>query len=233
MRRAHLVVAVLAMLIASAVPRAQAPAFESLERAITADPENLKIAADYRQFAIASGKIDRSISFLEKLANRKGSGPNIKISLALAYVDKVPTSGDMSRLYLGHDAVSALDKTIDQRPSVLAYYVRGVISLYYNNFLFHRIPRGLEDLRKALGLVTSNTPPALIARIYVSTGDGQWRLDQRQQARGTWRAGAARFPGHAALQSRLNPDDMTVENIVSGALYAGTRVDTSLREMFP
>ncbi|MFI5178494.1 MAG: hypothetical protein ACHQO8_08025, partial [Vicinamibacterales bacterium] len=38
----------------------------ALERAVAADPENLKIAADYRQLAIAAGDFDRPIDFLEK-----------------------------------------------------------------------------------------------------------------------------------------------------------------------
>jgi tetratricopeptide (TPR) repeat protein len=228
----------------TAGPRAQAPVtaapdpatpvtLEALERAVTADPENLRVAADYRQLAIAGTRFDRSIDFFKKLANRRGSGPNIKISLALAYVDKVPTSGDMSRLFLGRDAVGALDKSIAQRPNPLAYYIRGLINLYYNNFIFKRIPRGLEDLRRALALSTPETPPALVARTYVSLGDGQWRLDRRQEAREAWQSGAELFPSHPALQSRLASDEMVVGRIVSGALYAGNRVDTSLRDIVP
>src|SRR4051812_30100678 len=73
-------------------------AIDELERAVQAAPEDLKLAADYRQLAIAANDFDRPIGVLEKLAKRKGSGPNIQISLALAYVDKVPTSGDIRRL---------------------------------------------------------------------------------------------------------------------------------------
>src|SRR5574341_1116556 len=60
------------------------------EQAVAGDPENLQVAADYRQLTIAAGQFDRSIDFLEQLAKRKGSGPNVRMSLALAYVDKVP-----------------------------------------------------------------------------------------------------------------------------------------------
>ena len=58
---------------------------------------------------------DRSIDFLRPARERKGSGPNIHISLALAYVDKVPTAGDIRRLYLGRDAMAALTKSIERR----------------------------------------------------------------------------------------------------------------------
>jgi len=223
-------VALLAVRVGAQAPP---PTIDALERAVAADPENLRLAADYRQQVIASGRFDRSIDFLEKLADRRGSGPNVKISLALACVDKVPTSSDWSRLFLGRDAVGALDKAIKQRPSVLAYYIRGLIHLFYNNAIFKRIPRGLEDLRKALALATDDTPPALIARTYVSLGDGQWRLEEKQKAREAWQAGAAQFPSYPALQIRLSADEGQVRSAVSAALYTGNRVDTSLRDIFP
>jgi hypothetical protein len=204
-----------------------------LEQRVAADPENLKLAADYRQLAIADAAFDRSIDYLEKLAKRKGSGPNIQISLALAYVDKVPTSGDIRRLYLGRDAMSALTKAIERQPSVLPYYLRGGINLYYNSFIFHRIPRGIADLQQALALVTADTPPALVARVYLSLGDGYWRLDDRQKARDAWTRGAERYPRNAAFGSRLAGDDRAVEAAVTTALYAGTRVDTTLRDLLP
>src|SRR5207247_2086182 len=84
--------------------------------------------SEYRQLVIAGGQFDRSIDFLERLAKQQGSGPAVRISLALAYVDKVPTSGDIRRLYLGRDAMNALTRSIEQKPSVLAYSVRGLIN---------------------------------------------------------------------------------------------------------
>ena len=226
---------VVLLLVAPAVARAQdqAESLEGFEKAIAADPENLRIAADYRQLAIAVEKFDRSIDFLEKLARRKGSGPNLQISLALAYVDKVPTSGDIRRLYLGRDAMGALTRSLRQRPSVLAYYVRGVINLFYNNFIFKRIPRGIEDLQQAIGIATEETPAALVARAYAALGDGYWKLNEKDKARDVWRRGAERYPGHDVLDLRLDEDEQLVARTVSKALYAPNRVDTSLRDALP
>jgi tetratricopeptide (TPR) repeat protein len=208
-----------------------AESFESFERAIAADPENLRIAADYRQMAIATRQFDRSIDFLERLADKKGSGPNIKLSLALAYVDKVPAAGDIRKLYLGRDAVNSLTKAIAQQPTPLAYYIRGLINLYYNNFIYHRIPRGIEDFEKALSLATPETP--MIWRAYVSMGDGYWRLDQKDKAREIWRKGLDRFPGTPDLRRRLDGDEAATGVIVDHALDANNRVDTSLRGVVP
>src|SRR5436853_7386799 len=89
---------------------------EALERAVLADPENLHVAAEYRQFMIACGEFDRATKLFETLTKR-ATGPNAEISLALAYVDKVPVSGNLRRLYLARDALRALTRAIEQQPS--------------------------------------------------------------------------------------------------------------------
>jgi tetratricopeptide (TPR) repeat protein len=204
---------------------------ETLERVVSQEPENLRAAAEYRQLVIAAGKFDRSIDFLEKLARRKDSGPNVQISLALAYVDKVPPSGDIRRLYLGRDAITAATRSIERRPTVLAYYIRGLVNLYYNNLIFKRIPRGIADLNAALALVTAETPRILVARIYRALGDGHWRLEDRAKAREVWSAGLAKIPEDGGLKERVSSSDAHAADVVSAALYAGTRVDTSLQEL--
>jgi tetratricopeptide (TPR) repeat protein len=227
-------IVILASALACATARGATSArpIDLLEQAVAADPENLKLAADYRQLAIADRTFDRSIDFLEKLAKRKQSGPNIQISLALAYVDKVPTSGDLRRLYLGRDAMSALTKAIERQPSVLAYYMRGVINLFYNNFIFNRIPRGIADLEKALTLATPETPPTLIRRTYTAIGDGQFKLGNAAKAREVWSVALAKFPGDPDLAKRLAPG-ADVQDIVTTALYASRRVDTTLERVVP
>jgi len=230
-RAAVVALALSAITLAAAPDPALVARIDALERAVAQDPENLRVAADYRQLTIAAAEFDRAIDFLEKLAKRKDSGPNVHISLALAYVDKVPPSSDMRRLYLGRDAMNAATRAIERRPTVLAYYIRGLVNLYYNNFIFKRIPRGIADLEKALAIVGSNTPSPLVARVYRALGDGHWRLEERSTARDIWTAGLARVPDDPGLKERLSSSDAHVADVVSAALYAGTRVDTSLREL--
>ena len=213
--------------------QAQSGDLASLERAVAADPENLRVASDYRQSTIAAGAFDRSIDFLEKLAKRKDAGPNVQISLALACVDKVPASGEIRRLYLGRDAMNALTRAIERQPTVLAYFLRGLINLYYNNIIFKRIPRGLTDLQQALSLVSTQTPSALTARVQIAIGDGYWRLDDRAKAREVWTAAATAFPDNVELKRRLDSDAEKVRWTVLDALSASTRVDTTLRGLIP
>jgi tetratricopeptide (TPR) repeat protein len=206
---------------------------DQIERAVQSDPENLMLAAEYRQLAIAARDFDRPIGVLEKLVKQKGSGPNVQISLALAYVDKVPTSGDIRRLYLGRDAIGALTRAIAQRPTALAYYVRGLINLYYNNFIFKRVPRGIADLEQALALTTTDSPPALILRVRMALGDGYFRLGDAAKAREVWSAAQKQFPADAGLKNRLEKQGTELEDIVTTALTASTRVDSSLVGLLP
>jgi tetratricopeptide (TPR) repeat protein len=206
---------------------------QSYERAIASDPEDLKLAADYRQITIQAGLFDRAIDMLRGLAKRKGSGPNVEISLALAYADKVPTAGDIRRLYLGRDAMNALTVSIAARPSVLAYYLRGQINLYYNRFIFHRTDKGVADLTQALTLVTERTPSALVAHVYTALGDGYYRLDERSMAHDIWERGRALFPNDDELKARLGNDGRALLDVITRALSAGRRSDTSLAGFLP
>ena len=225
----------LASLVACAVvsPTADVSSLDQFERAVMADPENLQVAAEYRQHAIASADFDRPIAVLGTLSKRPNSGPNIHISLALAYVDKVPSSGDIRRLYLGRDAMSALTRSIALRPTVLAYFVRGVINLFYNSFIFHRTDKGVADLTRALAMANADTPPALVLSVSTALGDGYSRLESLAKAREVWAAGLAKFPDDAGLRTRLTKQGVELEDVVTTALTASRRMDTTLAGFLP
>ena len=228
-------VLVMASAIASAAPKDAAleGRIAALETAVQHDPEDLFAAADYRQLVIASGDFDRSIHVLQALARRTAAGPNVHISLGLAYVDKVPTSGEIRRLYLARDAINEATRAIEREPTVLAYYMRGQINLYFNTRIFHRTQTGIDDLRRALSLVTPQTPAGAAAHVYAALGDGYWKLDDRETARDVWRHGAARYPDDPRLKARLSVTDTQVADVVRAALSPNHRVDTTLAEHRP
>jgi hypothetical protein len=206
---------------------------QTFERTIAAEPEDLRLGASYRQLTIDAEQFDRAIDFFRALARRPGSGPNVKINLALAYADKVPPAGDIRRLYLGRDAMNALTQSIAERPSVLAYYFRGRINLYYNRLIFHRTDKGVADLTQALSMVTSETPPPLVAGVYTALGDGYFRLEDLPRARGVWSEGLTKFPDDDALRTRLQKEGQALLEVVTAALSAGRRSDTSLAGLLP
>ena len=147
--------------------------------------------------------------------------------------DKVPTAGDIRRLYLGRDAMNALTQAIAAHPSVLAYYLRGQINLYYNRLIFHRTDKGVADLTQALSMVSPETPPRLVARVYAALGDGYFRLENLSRAREVWSAGLAACPDDPGLKTRLESDGQALLEIVTAALSAGRRSDTSLVGWLP
>lgn len=225
---------VFALLAASAARAATAPSdgrqLDDLERGIVRDPENLALAADYRQLAIQAGAYDRSIKLFERLSKRRDAGANAFMNLALAYVDRVPASGAIRQVFLGRDAIDALTKSIARQPNDLAYLVRGVINLFFDKAIFHRVDKGVADLEEARRLSAAHPHAAYVVRIYTSLGDGYFRLDQPQKAREIWRAGQQAFPSDEGLRRRLNASDADARGIIAHVLDADVRVDTSLRD---
>jgi tetratricopeptide (TPR) repeat protein len=218
---------------AAHTPAEAADRLTTLERQLAADTENLRLGAEYRQLAIAASANDRAIRFIERLADRPDAGPNTYLTLAFAYVDKVPISSAMRQLTLGRDALSALSKSIERRPSDIAFLVRGIVNLYFDNLVFHRTARGVADLEHALSLAQARGQQAVVGRILVSLGDGYWRLNNPAKAREIWRDGLTRFPNDEMLRARAAAPDPTVRGLIAHALDPDVRVDTSLRELFP
>jgi tetratricopeptide (TPR) repeat protein len=204
----------------------------ALERAVTANPEDLRVCAEYRQHIIASGEYDRAITLLERLSERTPSGPNVYISLALAYVDKVPVASPFRRIFLGRDAMRALSRAIERQPSLVAYYIRGLIALYYPEAVFHRARGGIADLEHARGMLATLPVQPYHARVYVSLGDGYWKVKEMTRAASIWTVGLNRVPANQVLRSRVANLGADLDRIVDRALDSATRVDTSLRELF-
>ena len=203
-----------------------------LEQAVTANPEDLRVCAEYRQRIIASGDYDRAIRVLERLSIRTPSGPNVHVSLALAYVDKVPAVSPFRRIFLGRDALRAVSQAIALQPSLVAYYIRGLVELFYPEPLFHRARAGIDDLERARGLLATLPDQPYHSRVYVSLGDGYWKVKDLGRAVSVWTNGLNRFPANPALRRRLTNRGVDLDRIVGQALDPNARVDTSLQELF-
>jgi tetratricopeptide (TPR) repeat protein len=228
-----LVATFLWVLCGSAVAAVDTHRLEDLEARLAQDPASLRIAAEYRQLVIESGRYDRSLKLFERLAKDPRGGANRYLNLALADVDKVPVSGSVRRALLGRDALDALTRAIAIEPSGLAYLIRGLVNLYFDQFVFHRSDKGVADLEAARTL-TARQPQALYApRILVALGDGYWRLNRHEDARALWQEGAASFPEVPGFRVRNEARDAQIPDIIERALDAGVRVDTTLRELFP
>jgi tetratricopeptide (TPR) repeat protein len=237
MRRPILVrVAFVVTIGAAALPSASAAdaqALSALEARVRQEPENLFLAARYRQEVIGAGAYDRAITLFERLSKRSGAGAHAFINLALAYVDKVPASGSVRQAFLGRDAIHALTQSIAIQPSELAYFVRGLVNLYYDNALFHRTDKGVADLEEARRLASVRGLQGYLPRILQTLGDGYFRLARPDKARDAWRSALALAPDSEPLQHRLAATDAQLREIIAHVLDADVRVDTSLRELNP
>jgi tetratricopeptide (TPR) repeat protein len=206
---------------------------DGFEARLLQEPGNLRVAAEYRQLVIETGRYDRSIKLFERLARDSRGGANRFLNLALANVDKVPVSGSVRRALLGRDALDALTRAIAIEPTDLAYLIRGLVNLYYDQFVFHRTDKAVADLEVARKLASVHPQVAYMPRILVALGDGYWRLRQHDKARDIWREGLVAWPDTDGFRVRLNAADAEIPDIIERALDAGVRVDTTLRELFP
>jgi tetratricopeptide (TPR) repeat protein len=206
---------------------------DELEARLVQDPASLRAGAEYRQLVIEIGRYDRSLKLFERLARDPRGGANRYVNLALANVDKVPVSGSVRRALLGRDALDALTRAIAIEPTALAYLIRGLVNLYYDQFVFHRTDKAVADLETARRLATAQPQIPYAPRILVALGDGYWRLNQHDKARDVWREGLQACPGADGFRVRLTARDDEMPDIIERALDAGVRVDTTLRELYP
>src|SRR3954468_823883 len=180
---------------AAAQPRAAAnPLLDDFETRLVQDPASLRIAAEYRQLIIETGRYDRSIRLFERLAKDPRGGANRFLNLALANVDKVPVSESVRRALLGREALNALTRAIAIEPSDLAYLIRGLVNLYYDQFVFHRTDKGVADLETARRLSAFHPEVRYGPRLLVALGDGYWLLNQHGRSREVWREGQDACP---------------------------------------
>ena len=175
--------------------RRDQPPARRVRSAAAQDPASLRIAAEYRQLVIESGRYDRSIKLFERLAKDPRGGANRYLNLALANVDKVPVSGSVRRALLGRDALDALTRAIAIEPTDLAYLIRGLVNLYYDQFVFHRTDKGVADLETARALAAAHPAGAVRA---ADSGRARRRLlaaePPRQGARRCGAKARRRFP---------------------------------------
>jgi tetratricopeptide (TPR) repeat protein len=223
----------LAFLLSAVTPAAVSRQMDELEARLAQDPASLRLAAEYRQLVIDAGTYDRSLKMFERLARDPRGGANRYVNLALATVDKVPVAGSFRRALLGRDAIDALSRAIAIEPTPLAYLVRGLVNLYYDQLIFHRTDKGVADLEVARRLSAAYPQVRYAPRVLIPLGDGYWRLNQHDKAREVWREGQASCPDVEGFRVRLAARDEQIAEIIEHALDPGVRVDTTLREMFP
>ena len=78
----------------------------------------------------------------EKLVADNPSSSNAYLNYGFAYVDKIPAAGSITQVILANTALSYFSKSIELKPSWIAYYTRGNSYLYWPK-IFGRAPLGI------------------------------------------------------------------------------------------
>lgn len=217
-------------------------ALDLFEGALAADPDNLRYGSEYRQAAILraqaihgqEGKpedFDRPIKFFEQLAARNPQSANLYLNYGLAYVDKVPVVDGLSRVSVANSALAQLTKSIELRPSWVAYYTRGTNYLFWPKF-FDRTKLGIADLATATKMQAAGKPRPYYAHAWRALGDGFWKSNEPEMARAVWNEGLKEFPDEASLKERLSLRGEELNTLVREALDPKHRVDTNLKNLW-
>jgi tetratricopeptide (TPR) repeat protein len=220
-----------------------ATALGYLEQALKADPDNIQFGSDYRQAALQQAKalhpkegapadFDRSIKFFETLTAANPNAWAAWLNYGFAYVDKIPAAGTITQVLLANTALSHFTKSIEAKPSWIAYYSRGNSYLYWPK-IFGKAATGLADLEQAMKIqkADSKTRPFHV-RAYMSLGDAYWKTDQMDKATATWKEGLTKFPDAKGLKDRLSKQGEELQKYLDDVLDPSKRVDTDLQEIW-
>ena len=220
-----------AMLVAHAAAQTPVADLDALERALQAQPDDLKAGNDYRMAVIQSGQYDRAIALFGKLVAANPNASNLHLNYGFAYVDKIPAAGAITQVILANNALGEFSKSLEIKPSWIGYYTRGNSYLFWPR-IFNRTHLGVEDLQEALKMQKSGPKQSYHVRVYIALGDGHWKMDDFDGATKMWRAGLDEFPDNALLKSRLASQGDALKAMIDDAYDSNKRVDTSLRDLW-
>jgi tetratricopeptide (TPR) repeat protein len=203
----------------------------ALEAALAATPDDLKAANDYRMAIIPGKQYDRAIAFFKKLTTEHPSAANAHLNYGFAYVDKIPDAGAITQVILANNALGEFSKSLELRPSWIGLYTRGNSYLFWPR-IFNRTKYGVADLSEALKMQKTETKRHYHVRVYVSLGDGLWKMDDLTAATNTWRDGLVEFPDNERLKARLGKQGDDLKALIEADYDPAKRVDTSLDDLW-
>ena len=203
----------------------------ALEAALTAAPDDLKAANDYRMAIIPMKQYERSLAFFKKLTADHPTAANAHLNYGFAYVDKIPDAGAITQVILANNALGEFTKSLELKPSWIGLYTRGNSYLFWPR-IFNRTKYGIADLTEALKIQKTETKRHYHVRVYVALGDGLWKYDDPAGAANIWREGLAQFPDSDKLKARLARQGDELKTVIEADYDPQKRVDTSLQDLW-
>jgi tetratricopeptide (TPR) repeat protein len=210
-------------------------ALSSMEAELSETLERYRPASAYRTLCVRHDRHDRSIEYFERLGKERGSDWRVRIELALAYIDKIPTRGGLAAIVskgtLAKRSLDQLDRVIEEEGgSWVAYYVRGMNHLYWPRALRHS-DAAVADLERCVEMQRESGEPAPMyyLRAHVALGDAHAKAKRFRHAREAWREAERVFPNAEELTTRLAVEgDEELLDFVESARNLEKPIDTDL-----
>lgn len=209
-----------------------AAALPLFEKALAAEPDDLKIHDGYRKAVIRTGEYERAIGFYDKLTAANPASAYAWLNYGYAYVDKIPAAGSITQVILANQALIHFSKSIELKKSWIALYTRGNSYLYWPK-VFGRTPLGVADLEQAVATAKQEAGKKKVyVRSWIALGDGYWKTGEPDKAKAVWREGRQLFGSVPQLEARLARDGEELEKYIDEQLDPNRRVDTSLSPLW-
>jgi tetratricopeptide (TPR) repeat protein len=209
-------------------------ALHHYEEAILNHPESKRYNNAYRMSCIWWVENSRCIMFYEKIVEERPDVLELKLNLALAYVDKMPwlTLGMVGQGKLSNRSMAQLTSVIEADSSNwAAWYARAMNHLHWPRAMKHA-KRSIADFEKAIELQNAlglSTPKSYFEYSYIGLGDALVKDLRHSEAREIWRQGLELFPNSAELNKRLSFEDNTeLEEWMKKARALSKQIDTDL-----
>jgi tetratricopeptide (TPR) repeat protein len=206
-------------------------ALANLESQLEKDPDNLRLGSSYRQVVVQTSQYDRALKFFEKLVGEHDNSSNAHLNYGFEYVDKMPVAGSITQVLLANSALTQFTKSLELKPSWIAYYTRGNSYLYWPK-IFGRTPNAIADLEEAMKIQKEDKKQVYHVRTYIALGDAFWKMDEMDKAKAMWTEGLSQFPDNAALKARLAKQGDDLKAVQDDTYDVTKRIDTSLSELF-
>lgn len=206
-------------------------ALELLEKAVVAEPSNLRYGTDYRQAVIEAGEHDRCIAFFEQLVTEHPKEPSLLMNFGYAHVDKIPVEGSITQVILANTALTHFTAALELEETWLGRYTRGNSYLYWPA-IFGRTQLGIDDLERAIEMAKATEKRSYHGRAWAALGDGHWRLEDPEKAQEIYRQGLELYPESRELKERAALEGEALDAYMEALFDTNNRVGTHLREIW-
>ncbi len=204
-----------------------------LEAEIRSKPDQYTQSDAYRRKCVEWDRHHRSIDFLVKLSKKHPDLLQPRISLAGAYIDKIPTCGGLAAVVskgtLANKALDVLNTALKRHgPSWVVHYARGMNHLHWPRMLRHS-DDAIADFEICLAMqgAGGGTKPHH-ERTYIALGDSHAKNKSYASARKIWQDGLKLFPESEAIKTRLAiKKDRKLDKFVMDARSLENPIDTN------